>query len=435
MDTGFALDQFLRGQRAENARQAQALVAQPQQIEQQHQNRLAEMLYGENLKQQSAQTEAERSAPFLEQLIKGNPDVAKAFGYGGGQPATPGDFEGGATPAVAPVTPTREQVTGIARAVPGITQALVNRSLTPNAPFTLGPGQQRFDAQGNPIASGPPMPGMSQQQAEAVRDDMVARNPQLRGRVTVQSDAKGMWTVRETPSEPLTESPNLWLSNYLDPNKPVPERIQAKMKYDEWMKGQQQLAQQRENVKPLDAQRAQILEKQNEGIQAAYQLLRFTPGERETFTGAGRMGYEAAAHAAELGLPTQKFGYSPEQIQRYQDFKKWNGYIEQFKFALGGKQLTNAEQRVVESFIPTGKERTTSEYEAKLRSVAAAMEAAQEVDMYMAQTGKGFVDPTTMRSMYVEALKRKGIDVTAKSKDALRDQMRSGDRLRQDFSK
>lgn len=442
MDTGFRLDELLRTQRAENARQAQQLGASAQNLQQQHQNRLGEMLYGQTLKDQAAQTEAERTAPFLQQLIKGNPQVGKAFGFVGepqiertGAMAEP-EAAGIPAPIVQrPVAPTLQQTTGLARAIPGIAQAILQKGLDPSSTgFTLKPGERRFDAQGHEIAEGGALPGMDLQTAQNVRDQMVRENPALRGRVTVQSDASGRWSVHETPSEPLTENPNRWLADSQDPTKPVQERVQAQLKYNKYLEDQKMLMQARENVKPLDATRAQMLQKQNEGIQGAYKLLTFTPQERESYTGAGKLGYEAASYAMEAGLPIAKFGYTPEQVARYQDFKKWNGMIEQFKFALGGKQLTHDEQKVVESFIPTGRERTTAEYEAKLRSIAAAMEAAQEVDMYLAQTGKGFVKADEMRELYINALKRRGIDVSAKAKDALRDNLSSGQRLRQDFA-
>lgn len=444
MDTGFRLDELLRGERAANARQAQSLGATAQQVNQQHQNKLAEMLYGDQLKTQAADREAERAAPFLRSMISGNPQVAKSFGFGQ-DVTTPGELpvpEAGyaGTPATTSFQsrqPTMAEVSGLAKAVPGITQALLQKSMDPNSQFTLGPGQKRFDAQGNEIAQGGALPseGMTQEQAERVQADMIARNPNLRGRVTIQQNDKGAWTVKQTPSEPLTESPNVWISQLNSPSTPPEARAQAKRNLDVYNAEQERLAKMRVAVQPMDATRAGMLEKQNEGIQAAYSLLQFTPQERETYTGAGRVGFEAAAHAAELGLPTEKFGYSPEQLQRFQDFKRWNGMIEQFKFALGGKQLTGPEQKVVEAFIPTGRERTTSEYEAKLRGVAGAMQAAQDVDMYLAQTGKGFVSPEEMHSLYVAALRRHGIDVTAKATDAQRDHLSSGQRLRQDFSK
>lgn len=443
MDTGFRLDELLRTQRAENARQAQQLGANAQNLQQQHQNRLGEMLYGQTLKDQSAQTEAERTAPFLQQLIRGNPQVGKAFGFVGepqiertGAMAEP-EAMGTPAPIVQrPVAPTLQQTTGLARAIPGIAQALLQKGLEPSsAGFTLKPGERRFDAQGHEIAEGGALPGMDLQTAQNVRDQMMRENPALRGRVTLQSDASGRWSVRETPSEPLTENPNLWLSKAMDPNAPVGERIQAKMKYDQWLTDQATLAGSKAfqtNVNtPYDATTRDRMDKTNMAIQSAYRLLSYTPKERENFTGAGKLGYEGARLAQEVGLPTP--GYSKDDVARYSQFVKDNGFIEQYKFAIGGKQLTGPEQKVVEAFIPTGREFTTSEYEAKVRGMVAVMEASQVVDQYLAVTPKNAVNPIQIREMFKSELAKRGIDVT-KSKDAqVESQMNSGSRLRKKY--
>ncbi len=137
--------------------------------------------------------------------------------------------------------------------------------------------------------------------------------------------------------------------------------------------------------------------------------------------------------AQEGGLPTP--GYDPAEVQRYSNFKKDNGMIEQFKFAIGGKQLTEGEQRVVEAFIPTGREFTTSEYEAKLKGIIAAMEAARELDSWLSVTPKTEATDEAIRQRYREALKRRGIDVEASAKEATQAQMTSGQRLRNKYAK
>lgn len=443
MDSGFALDNLLRTQRAENARQAQSLVAGAQQTNQQHQNRLQEMLYGDQLKTQAADREAERAAPFLRTLISGNPQVAKTFGFGQNV-TTPGELavpEAGyaGTPdktSFQPRTPTIAEASGIAKAVPSITQSLLQRQLDPNAQFTLGPGQVRFDAQGTQIAEGPKKPGAYSTYNEALLASMQQQQlndasglPKLRP--TIDQDAQGNYQIKWSPADPLNPVDPIKQAYEDDLKAGVPKAQALENYLQRQGRAAGIKAQQTQLMTPFNEEAKKRMDTANMAITSAYRLMTYTPKERETFTGAGRLGFEAARLAQEAGLPTP--GYTKEQVDRYSEFKKDNGMIEQYKFAIGGKQLTQGEQRVVEAFIPTGRELTTSEYEAKLRAMAGVMEAAQVVDQYLSVTGKQDVSPAQVRDLFIKELNRRGID-PSKSKDSQVDgQMPSGARLRSKY--
>lgn len=379
---------------------------------------------------------AGNAVPFLRSVIQGNPAIGKAYGFGQEEqlPVPEAGYAG-----QGPVrTPSDQELRGIAKAAPTLANTLATQAIPkPPEPFTLGENQQRFSPTGEPIATGPQRPRMTEQQADQIIAENIQRNPSLQGRITKKMDDRGGWTVQTSTTEPLTESPNLWLSQALDPSTPIPQRIQAQMKYDQWKKDQAEIAGTKkaatEANTPLNEDARKRIEMSGLAIAAGYRLMQFNLKDIENMTGAGKIGYEAALHAQELSLPTP--GYTPEDVARYNDFKKFNGMIEQFKFAVGGKQLTEGEQRVVEAYIPTGRERTTSEYQAKLRGIVAAMEASQEVDQYLYTTGKGFTDTAMVRSLFINALAKRGIDVTKPVKDQAESQMPSGARLRSKYGK
>ncbi len=451
-EEGMALADLM--QRTKSAQMLQAGLAGAQagqtraNLETQHQNRLAEMLQGEQLKEDFAQREAERTAPFLRTMISGNPNVAKAFGFGqnvtqpGELPVPEAGYAGTQpTTTFQPRQPTVAEATGLSRAVPGITSTLLKSAMDPNAGFTLGKDQIRFDAKGNPIAQGPSgQEGggayATLDEAMAVKDQMERSRPDLRGRIAVDQNTKGQYQLKVGTSEPLTEGPNKWLADANNENLPVPQRIKAQEIYNKWKEDQMQIAGGKalsvaQNT-PYNEEAKKRLETSNMAIQAAHELSKFTKQDIENFTGAGRLGYEAARIAQEAGLPIMG-NYTPEDVQRYNQFKVANGYIEQMKFAIGGKQLTQGEQKVVEAFIPTGRELTTAEYQAKVANLIKVMEASQELDSWMSTAPKTETTPENIRLRFKASLRAHGINVDVPAKDATLQSMPSGARLRSKY--
>lgn len=444
METGFALDELLRRERGADRRMMGQAVVQRGMADVTQAQALERMVKGEELKEQSAQREAERSAPFIQQLISGNPDVAKTFGFTE-QRVTPESLpvpEAGyagapATTTTVPRRPSMEEAAGLTRAVPGMAQALLQHTLgQAKGPSVVAPGSSLVSPTGQLLFQAPDRAVQSEEEADRIIAENIARDPNLRGRIVKRQNEKGGWMVSTQPTEQLTEGPNQWLAQSQDMNLPVAQRIQAQLKYNKWFEDQSKLAgakkEATEAATPLGQEAVKRLETMNTAIQAAYRLQSYTAADREKFTGAGRYALEAARIAREAGSPWLG-GYTTEEIDRYSNFVKDNGMIEQFKFAVGGKQLTVGEQKVVEAFIPTGRELTTSEYEAKLKGITAAMEAAQVVDLWLSQTGKGAITPDLIRARYVDELLKRGIDVTKRKAENVQQQMTSGQRLRDKY--
>lgn len=405
-------------------------------------NALKNTLAGKAKDREYKDEDADREAASLRSMLTGRPDAAKALGFTQTGPGTRAgamlepEAMGAPVPSVTTGRqPSYEEARGLARGVPGIAGKLLDQNMKGRDPYSLAPGAKRFDADNNLVAENPKGAEAGQERfpdsASAMADAKAKGfDP---GRVTVKQDAHG-WTYSTGVTESLAEGPSKWIADSNDISKSPAERARAAAMLDQDEKRQLRITQGKEDIKPLQADDRMRLQKTTEAISAAYNIRQFTPTEREGFTGLGKLGYEGAAAALEAGgaLDTvaRRFGYTPQQVQRYQEFKKYNGMIEQFKFVIGGKQLTIGEQRVVEAFIPTGREFTTGEYEAKMQGIAKAMEAAQAVELYVATVGKGFVDSKTMREIYVRELQQRGIDVTAKPQENIQNEMRAGDRLR-----
>ena len=447
VESGFALDNLLKQNKAAATQQARGFGVQQAQTQQQHANRLDELLQGEKLKEQFADREAERSVPFIQQMISGNPQTAKSLGFGQNV-TTPGELpvpEAGYagtpdTSAWQPRQPTREEAMGLARAVPGIAKTLVENKLAAQSkPMVVGDKSALVDPTTGAViyknSNGQAV--FSEADADRTIAENIKRDPSLQGRITKQGpDANGNWKVSTAVTEQASETPSLWLAQSMDVNRPQAERERAGALYDKWNKDQAYLAGQKAfqaNINtPYNAEDRKRQDTLAMTIQSAYELQNFTAKEREQFTGAGKLGYEAARVAMEAGSPWTG-NYTPEEIKRFSDFKKWNGMVEQYKFAIGGKQLTTGEQKVVEAFIPTGRELTTSEYEAKLRTIAKVMEAAQAVDQYLAVTGKINVSPEAQRNIYRAELAKRGINVDAKPAENVQQEMTPGQRLRNKY--
>lgn len=452
MESGFALDELLRRERGQNARavfgevanrsqQQERLGAQRADAEQAQKYAIERMVKGEELKEQGAQREAERSAPFLQAMIGGNPETAKAMGFTTPVPEqlpVPEAGYPGAPATVAPRQPTLQEAAGAARAVPGMAQALLQHQIGANKPMVVGPEATLVSPEGKVLFQGPQKPKMGY---ESYDDALLAVMRQTRlndisglpkMRPTIDQGSQG-WEVKWAPAEPMTPQDPLKLQYDLDVKMgmPQPQALEKYIQSASRLAGQRTFQSQLNT--PYTEEAKKRMETTNMAIQSAYRLQSYTRADREKFTGAGKIGYEAARYAQELGLPSP--GYTPEDVQRYSNFVKDNGMIEQFKFAVGGKQLTQGEQRVVEAFIPTGREFTTAQYEAKLKGIVAAMEASQAVDMWLSTSSKPDITPDSIRAMYKQELLKRGIDVEAPAKEQTQAQMPSGQRLRDKYLK
>lgn len=443
MESGFELDNLLRRERGANKRQMIGLAGQRGMADVNQAHALARMLEADKLKEAGAQREAERTVPFLQTMIQGNPKAAQGLGFGAMEPGPSTDIgtpEAGipgapGKPMFVPRQPSREEVTGLSRAVPGITQALLQQSMKGTEGYSLAPGAKRFSGDNQLVAENPKAEGSNMlfPTGRAAMEDAIKNgmNPDDVRIVTTKDGVQ--WMSR---AEPVAQGPNIWQAQITDPNTTDAQQRQAQQNLNDWEAREKRIAVMKEGVKPFAPDIQMKLDKQNESIQSSYQLLKFTPTERKQFTGlVGRGESEVKSiigSAAEaLGITNP---FDPELNQRFQDFKRLNGMVEQYKFAIGGKQLTEGEQRVVNAFIPTGRELSPYEYEAKLRGLVGVMEAEQEVALYLAQTGKADVKSPELRAIFLGKLQGKGIDIEKMTtQDAVRAQMNSDQRLRNKY--
>jgi len=457
MESGYRLDELLRRERGARERQRMEQEWRTGEAAQAHQNRLAEMLYADRLKEQGAQREAERGAPALQALMGGNPAVARAFGYEPGQPAVAPeltrpvnpleDEEAAAyiprtpgSPGVERRMPTTEEAAGLVRSMPGMAQTILNKQLegVPKAnPMVVQPGAGVW----NPVKGAwdveptrKPGAYATLEEALAVADRMEAARPELKGRMQIDQDAAGNYQLKLGTTAPLT------------PQDPVKEDIDDRVKRGvlskaqaakEWRDYQVSLAGAKTAAQvaeqPLDVDTRTRLKESSAGIEAVDVLRsRFTADQRRDYTGMLRSKLAQAALATYDATGIVPPGWTREQLEGLADFKKWNGVVEKIKFSFGGKQLTEGEQRVVEAFIPTGRETTTAEYEAKLAGVQAVLRAQARTEVRLAQLGKAYVSLEQIQDIAREELLREGVDTKSRAGN-LRNQMSPRDRLRRDM--
>lgn len=462
VESGFELDNLLRKERGANRRTMMGITSQHNLADQrqgfdrenaatQQGYALDRMLKGEELKEQFAQKEADRSAPFIQAMIGGNPDTAKTLGFT--SPGAPQIQRAGAmaepeaagiTAPIAPGpsvgrTPTLQEAAGAHRAVPGMTQALLQQQLTDkasNKPVVVGKDASLVTQGGQELFKNAGPPKQSQEETNKLVAEIIAKDPAKRGRVWAEQRGPNDWIVKESASESLVENSAKWLADMTDSSKPFAERQLAAAKYEKDLQdkikiyGLKNLEAAR--MTPMKGEALQRYEAANLALEAGFRLQTYTPEERKKFIGLGMVKQTLGRWTNSAGLPIFT---SEEESKRFSEFQKDNGMIEQMKFAIGGKQLTTGEQAVVNAFIPHGRELTHYEYTAKLKSLTATMQAAQEIDFWISNNPRQDITPTETRVRYTEALRRQGIDVSKTAEENMKSKMTPGQQLREKYGK
>jgi hypothetical protein len=437
MESGFALDELLRREKSAATQQARQLgVAQAQQAEQ-HKNRLAEMLYGEQLKEKQAQAEADRGAPALQALMSGNPEVARVFGYEPGKPAVPGqlnqpvnpdeDPEAAAfiprtpgSPAVASRMPTREEAAGLNRAIPGIAQAILTKRLEANkGPMVVSRGAGVFDPNTKTWIAEPQESGTFATPDEAIADRkrMEAAYPELVGRSQTMQDATtGRWRNQFMQTEPLSAQDPLKIGYHervkagMDPNKALDWYINAQAT----AAGQKAL-QINLNTPPTPGQQQED-RKTRETVSAFDNLQRMHDTApaliREFLSSKGTAAelYEKlnripGAQALVSGLGQTEF------VERYNDWKANLGRIQGKVFDEGGKQLTPFEASVVYMSTPKADDSPQS-YDAKMKWMGSYMKAQQAFTYWLRTNPKIAQNPEAQAQAWRDIQRNAGIDMS-----------------------
>jgi hypothetical protein len=201
-------------------------------------------------------------------------------------------------------------------------------------------------------------------------------------------DRRALLKARET----VRETPNQWIADMNNQALTPEQRANAKTKYDAYVEGEGTKVAARREQQPLDVETRNRIAAMDQSISAVKDLAGFSK-EFASFVGAKKFAYEAAmATYGNTGIVPP--GFTKESIDRFAEFKRLNGIMEKTKFAFGGKQLTEGEQRVVEAFVPTGREVSSVEYEKKLSGLYEVLRQLRNSELSYAQQGRGALKPT-----------------------------------------
>lgn len=425
METGFALDELLRRQKAASTEQARQFGFNAGQTEQQHQNRLGEMLYGEQLKEKQAQAEAERTAPFLQTMLGSNPTAQKAFGFTETK-TTPGELEApeAGYPGTPPVTetvgrrPTLQEATGLSRAVPGMASELLKQAAD-RKPMVVASGSGIWDPNTNSWLAAPNEKEggyKTWEEADAKRKGIIAANPTMEGRVYVTQNDKGAYVIKESATEPLSaQDPfKLGFKALTDRGVPVMEALGWYKQQLADAAGQKQFsiaintpatpAQQDADQKKLETRMAftNLQQMQATAPQTVESFLTWKGSGAELYNKLNRL---PGANAVLQGLGQEEF------VSRYNDWKANLGRIQGKVFDEGGKQLTPFEASVV--YMSTPKETDSpSQYNAKMKWMNSYVGAQQEMSYWYRNNPKLAQDKTAVDNAWKAAQTRAGINTT-----------------------
>ncbi len=393
----------------------------------------------------------EEAVPALRTLISGNKDIGKALGFGQEpQMAVP---EAGYAGQSDVRTPTDNELRGLAKGAPGIATTILGKrleSIDKNHPsfhtVPRGATGGSFDPKTNtftPQVEGKE-PGLYESipEAQAAWSQMSTTNSELAKtyRPTIATDpATGKYRLNLMSNEPLSLQ---------DPYRQEFERnIRANMDpskaTDIYMNRQATAAGARQfqitQNTPMTPDQASAYSKTLQASNAFGQLQSFTEPERRAFIGLyGKNVNEIAS--AMSGLPggmaiINALGGNQATIDRYNTFKALLGSIREMAFVTGGKQLTQTEERVVLAKLPTGQEKSYSEFQAKFQYAQKLLKAVSDGMVLANQIPKG--DPNydaQMAQVWRQAFAQNQISTTDPEAN-VRSQMPSGVRLIEKYGK
>lgn len=405
-------------------------------------NALKNMLAGKQADQDykiaDENRQAENAVPALRTMLSG-PNSAEGGALGFTPQSTDQDYR------------------GLAKAAPGIATTILNKRLenatTTNKPVSVAKGAALVSPTGTELyknTEGDKEGGVSfpsPEAAQAYWESWKQRDP--RGtqpyRPNIQADpVRGGYKLNLQSAETLQESPAVWLSNSMDMARPVQERIEAKMKYDQWQKDQAVLAGTKafaaNQATPASVDWQNQFSKAQQASNAFEQLQSFTEPERRAFVlGPGVAGVKGLTNKEAWfntmsGLPggmsvVNALGGKQATIDRFNTFHTLLGSIRELAFVTGGKQLTKTEEDVVLAKIPTGQEKSYSEFQAKFQYATKLLKAINDGMILANQVPKG--DPNynlLMGAVWRQAFAQNNIDLRDPERN-VRSQMSSGDRL------
>ncbi len=191
---------------------------------------------------------------------------------------------------------------------------------------------------------------------------------------------------------------------------------------------------------PATVDWANQFSKAQQASNAFEQLMSFTEPERRAFVlGPAIGGVKGVANKEAWlntlsGLPggaalVNTLGGKQATLDRFNQFHTLLGSIRELAFVTGGKQLTKTEEDVVLAKIPTGQEKSYSEFQAKFNYAQKLLKAVNDGMILANQVPKG--DPNynlLMGAVWRQAFAQNKIDLQDPERN-VRSNMSSGDRL------
>lgn len=358
-----------------------------------------------------------------------------------------------------------EAYRGLAKGVPGVAQTILGKQLeTVPKPQVVttpkGAVSSYFDPRTlttTPIQDNQPnMPGLFPDipSGEAYWKKISTENPDLAKnyRPAWQTDpTTGMYRLNLQTAEPLTAQDPI--KDYYDLKKKGvtgPELEAAAARKESYINDQARMqglkAQQTSQMTPPTVDWQNQFQKAQQAANAFSQLQSFTEPERRAFVLGPQITVPGVGNVKGLankeawfnymsGLPggvniVNALGGKQATIDRFNQFHTLLGSIRELAFVTGGKQLTKTEEDVVLAKIPTGQERSYSEFQAKMNYATKLLKAVNDGMILANQVPKG--DPNynlLMGAVWRQAFAENGIDTRDPERN-VRSEMSSGSRLR-----
>lgn len=352
---------------------------------------------------------------------------------------------------------------GLAKGAPGIATTILNKRLeavpkpqvvtTPQGAKSsyMVPGQNGGAPTVTPIQDNANDAGFATpQEANAdIQRFMASLPPEQRSLYrpqTHQDPRTGRYLNQYQTGEPISlQDPyRLEYQRNIDSGMPIADATDLYMKRQATAAGAKQFSVNQATPPTVDWQNQ--FSKAQQAANAFEQLQSFTEPERRAFVLGPTIGGVKGVANKEAwlnfmsGLPggtalVNTLGGKQATIDRFNQFHTLLGSIRELAFVTGGKQLTKTEEDVVLAKIPTGQEKSYSEFQAKFQYATKLLKAINDGMILANQVPKG--DPNynlLMGAVWRQAFAQNGID-TQDAERNVRSNMSSGDRLINKYGK
>lgn len=403
------------------------------------QNMLAGKSADQGYKIADENRQAENAVPALRTMLGGGSPEGQALGFG--PQSTDQDYR------------------GLAKGAPGIATTILGKRLenvSANQPKfvtvprgaqggVFNPRTQSFTPQ---VDNASQTGYGSETEANAAVQNFIKTLPAEQAqtyRPQIHQDATtGRWLVQYQTGEPISlQDPyRLEYSRNVAGGMDPAKATDVYMKRQAEASGARQFAISQATPPTVDWQNQ--FSKAQQAANAFEQLQSFTEPERRAFVLGPTVGVVKGVLNKEAwfntmsGLPggasiVNTLGGKQATIDRFNQFHTLLGSIRELAFVTGGKQLTKTEEDVVLAKIPTGQEKSYSEFQAKFQYATKLLKAVNDGMILANQVPKG--DPNynmLMGAVWRQAFAQNKIDLQDPERN-VRSNMDANERLRQKY--